>query len=66
MTCEDIEGFEFIVEKTEAGGYVARSFGACIITEAEDIEELRIQIRDAVCCHFDDDKNILVQNKKVF
>ncbi len=46
--------FEFMVEKLEDGTYLARSFGACIVTEAPTIEELRTQICDAVCCHFDE------------
>ena len=46
--------FEFMVEKLEDGTYLARSFGACIVTEAATVEELRKQICDAVCCHFDE------------
>ena len=47
--------FEFIVEKLEDGTFLARSFGACIVTEARSLDELREQVRDAVCCHFDED-----------
>ena len=46
--------FEFMVEKLEDGTYLARSFGASIVTEAANIEELRDQICEAVCCHFDE------------
>lgn len=46
--------FEFIVEKLEDGTYLARSFGACIVTEAASLDELRQQVREAVCCHFDE------------
>jgi hypothetical protein len=46
--------FEFIVEQLEDGTYLARSFGACIVTEAASLDELRQQVRDAVCCHFDE------------
>ena len=46
--------FEFMVEKLADGTYLARSFGACIVTEAATVEELRQQICDAVCCHFDE------------
>jgi hypothetical protein len=52
MTDEPI--FEFIVERLEDGTYLARSFGACIVTEAATLEDLRRQVRDAVCCHFDE------------
>ena len=50
---EDI--LEFIVQKQPDGGYLAQSMGACIITEADDLESLRREICDAVCCHFEDD-----------
>ena len=46
--------FEFIVEQLEDGTYLARSFGACIVTEAASLDELRQQVREAVCCHFDE------------
>lgn len=46
--------FEFMVEKLEDGTYLARSFGACIVTEAKTVDDLRAQICDAVCCHFDE------------
>lgn len=47
--------FEFIVEKLEDGTYLARSFGACIVTEAKSLDDLKQQVREAVCCHFDED-----------
>lgn len=48
------DSFEFIVHRTPEGGYVAQSVGACIVTEADDLETLKAEICDAVCCHFDD------------
>lgn len=53
MSCEQEQRFEFIVERLADGGYLARSFGACIVTEAATVEELKQEICDAVCCHFD-------------
>lgn len=47
--------FEFIVEELPEGGYVARSLGACIVTEGDDLESLKAEVRDAVCCHFDEE-----------
>jgi hypothetical protein len=44
-----------IVEEAPEGGYLARAVGADIFTEADDLEQLREQVRDAVHCHFDDD-----------
>lgn len=44
----------FIVEESPEGGFVARAVGADIFTEADDLEHLYAQIRDAVQCHFDE------------
>ena len=44
----------FIVETAPEGGWVARALGYSIFTEAEELDELRAMIRDAVKCHFDE------------
>jgi len=44
----------FVVESAPEGGYSARTLGESIFTQAETIEELHQQVRDAVRCHFDD------------
>lgn len=36
------------------GGYSASAFGFGIHTEAETLDELRVNIKEAVACHFDD------------
>ncbi len=46
----------FIVEVAPEGGFTARALGESIFTEADTLEELRRQIRDAVACHFEDGK----------
>ena len=43
----------FQVEEDPDGGYTAKAVGASIFTEADTIEQLRDNIRDAVNCHFD-------------
>jgi hypothetical protein len=43
----------FMVENAPEGGYTARALGAPIFTEADDLETLRQQVRDAVRCHFE-------------
>ena len=43
----------FLVENAVEGGYTARALGESIFTEADDLESLREQIRDAVDCHFE-------------
>ena len=40
----------FIVEEAAEGGYIARGVQASIVTEADDLA----QVRDAVRCHFDE------------
>ncbi|CAN5907889.1 2-oxoisovalerate dehydrogenase E1 subunit beta [soil metagenome] len=45
----------FIVEEAAEGGYVAHAVGASIVTEADDLDQLRVMVRDAVRCHFDED-----------
>lgn len=45
----------FLVEEAVEGGYVAKAMGESIFTEAETLEELRKEIREAVSCHFEED-----------
>lgn len=47
----------FIVEEAPEGGYTARALGASIFTEADTLEELHRNVRDAVQCHFDNGQN---------
>ena len=46
----------FLVEEAAEGGYLARALGASIFTEADSVEELHAQVRDAVECHFESDR----------
>lgn len=43
----------FLVEEAAEGGFTARALGESIFTEADDLPDLRAQIRDAVQCHFE-------------
>lgn len=45
----------FLVEEALEGGYTAKALGESIFTEADTIEELRANIREAVHCHFEED-----------
>jgi len=45
--------YVFQVEEDPDGGYTAKAVGASIFTEADTLEQLRDNIRDAVNCHFD-------------
>jgi hypothetical protein len=43
----------FLVEEAPEGGFTARALGASIFTEADDLESLHANVRDAVSCHFE-------------
>lgn len=43
----------FVVADAPKGGFSARAVGESIFTQAETLDELRAQVRDAVHCHFD-------------
>jgi hypothetical protein len=44
----------FLVEEAAEGGFTARALGESIFTEADDLDALRGQVRDAVRCHFEE------------
>ncbi|MEF3193358.1 MAG: 2-oxoisovalerate dehydrogenase [Halothiobacillaceae bacterium] len=46
----------FIVEEAPEGGLIARAMGVDIFTEADNMEDLHVQVRDAVHCHFEEDQ----------
>ena len=43
----------FVVEEAPEGGLTAKALGESIFAEAETIEELKINVKEAVECHFD-------------
>lgn len=42
----------FLVEDDPDGGYTAKALGESIFTQADNLENLKEMIRDAVDCHF--------------
>lgn len=44
----------FVVEEAEDGSYRAGAVGQAIHTEADRLEELHHEIRDAMHCHFEE------------
>jgi len=44
----------FVVEDAVEGGYNARALGESIFTQAETVEELRANVREAVECFYGD------------
>ncbi|HET6202794.1 MAG TPA: 2-oxoisovalerate dehydrogenase [Planctomycetota bacterium] len=43
----------FLVEEAPEGGFTARALRVSIFTEADTLQELHAQVRDAVRCHFE-------------
>lgn len=46
----------FLVEEEAEGGYTAQALGESIFTQGDSLEELKEMIKDAVDCHFEEDK----------
>jgi len=46
----------FLVEEAPEGGFTAHALGASIFTEADNLVDLRAQIRDAISCHFEENQ----------
>jgi hypothetical protein len=46
----------FLVEEADEGGYSARAINESIFTEADTLDELRRNVREAVECHFENDR----------
>ena len=44
----------FVAEEAPEGGFTARALGSSIFTEADTLEELHANVREAVHCHFDE------------
>ena len=47
----------FIIDESPDGGYVAQALGESIVTEADTLDKLKENIRDAIRCHFDDEQS---------
>jgi dephospho-CoA kinase len=52
---ESMKEIIFVVEEAPEGGFTARALGESVFTEAENIEQLHGQTREAVKSHFGDD-----------
>jgi sulfur relay (sulfurtransferase) DsrF/TusC family protein len=46
----------FLVEEAPEGGFTAKALDVAIFTEAETAEQIKVMIKDAVLCHFEDDE----------
>lgn len=45
----------FLIEEAIEGGYTAKAIGESIFTEADTLDELKMNLRDAVQCHFNEE-----------
>jgi hypothetical protein len=50
----------FLVEPDIESGYIAQALGESIITQADDLESLKEEIKDAVHCHFPNEAQIMI------
>lgn len=50
-----MENLTFIVEEDIGGGYNAKAANEPIFTQADTLEQLNLNIAEAIECHFDDD-----------
>lgn len=48
----------FMVEEDPEGGYNASALGYSIVTQGETLAELKGNVKDALKCHFDNEKDI--------
>lgn len=46
----------FLVEEAPEGGFTARALGESVFAEADNLTDLHGKVRDAVRCHFDEDR----------
>lgn len=46
----------FLVEEAPEGGYTARALSQSIFTEADTLQQLHENGREAVLCHFDEEE----------
>jgi predicted RNase H-like HicB family nuclease len=44
----------FLVEEADEGGFTAKAANHSIFTEADTLDELRRNVREAVDCHFEE------------
>jgi hypothetical protein len=51
----------FLVKEAPKGGFTARTLGYSIFTEANTWDELREAVKDAVDCHFEENKPFVIR-----
>ena len=46
----------FLIEEAMEGGYNAKAIGESIFTQGDTLEEIKKNIKEAVECHFEEDR----------
>ncbi|HHV01556.1 MAG TPA: 2-oxoisovalerate dehydrogenase [Defluviitoga tunisiensis] len=58
MNIMKIKEIIFLVEEDPEGGYTAKALGESIFTEADSLEEIKENIKNAISCHFDNEEDL--------
>ena len=46
----------FLVEEANEGGYQAKALDYSIFTDAETMDDLKVNVKEAIQCHFEEDE----------
>lgn len=52
-----MEEIIFLVEESPEGGFTAKGLGVSIFTQAETLEQLKSEVKDAVQCHYEGEES---------
>lgn len=56
-----MEEIIFVVKESDEGGFIASALSYSIITDGDTIEELRMNVKEAVRCHFEDGNQRIIR-----
>jgi len=56
-----MEEIIFVIKESPEGGYEAAALNHSIFTEADDWDQLKLNIKEAVSCHFEDEDQKLIR-----
>ncbi len=51
----------FVVEESKEGGFEARALGESIFTDGETMDELKLNIKEAIHCHMEENAPKIVR-----
>ena len=56
-----MEEIIFVIKESPEGGYEAAALNHSIFIEADDWDQLKLNIKEAVSCHFEDEDQKLIR-----